>query len=624
MMFRARKTRAALVAIAISTGVALVTSGYGTTPSRAYADNLAAVSRRFPASNRSAPSFVYAAFTAWSTSWSFNPYNPDWVGTLDDLSLLPLAIAKPPKLGNYIPELATSWKVTNNRVTITLRSDARWQDGKPVTSHDVLVSLELDGANGNGLWAETTGMTTPNAHTLVMAVRPGQSGGLLLYNVLSQFPVPASQYGKFLPSGFEHDLVSYYAKPASGAPSTTSPAGRVISAVETKLTKFVPIPFVGDGPYRELGITTSQMTLRLWPGYWDAKRIHVTNVTVDNFAVAAPAYALYYSHKIDFSNFAMLKNILDKWLKTSDHGYTTMPNYVQYGLDFNNRRYPFNQRAFRQAIAYIIDRPTVALAAYGGLHLAKADQYEDGVFYALETTWLTPAELKRLNAYPQNLAKAASLLKSLHFTKKNGKWVEPDGKPIRLTLTFQAGNPDSTEMGESCSSQLTNFGLTTTAVAVPAPGYSTEVPAGTFDIAWEFVGGCGLDPLADQASVIGTANNFPPVTSGGARTKAGLGFGPTMDVPGLGTVDVANTITREASTVGPGSKMAKLVWDWARIINRNLPYLVLANKVQQVDYSTYDYTDWPPTSNPDWGLMGVSLNGGLLVALQQGYIRPRS
>lgn len=583
--------------------------------------NLAAQTR--PETAAGSSPFVYAEF-AWNPTLSYNPYSPDWRSAVDNLALMQLAIAKPPKLGHYIPELAASWKVTKSEVTVKLRANARWQDGKPVTSHDVLVGLELDGANGNNLWAETTGMTTPNAHTLVMAVRPGQAAGLLLYNVLGQFPVPASLYGKFVPSGFQHDLVTYYAQSTTSAPSTTSPAGKAIGAVETKLTKYAPSTLLGDGPYRVLGATTNQMKLQLWNGFWDAKRIHVSNMILENFPVAAPAYALYYTHQIDFSNFAMLKNILNKWLHTSDHGYTTMPNYLQYGLDFNNRRYPLSKTPFRQAIAYIIDRPTIALAAYGGLHLAKADQYENGVFYALESSWLTSADLKKLNTYPRDLSKAASLLKSLHFTKKDGHWLEPNGKPITLSVTFEAGDPDATTMVETAASELTNFGLTTKVVGVPSPGYATEVSAGTFDIAWEFVGGGGLDPLSDQASVIGTAYNFPPVTSGSAKANAGLGFGPKMNVPGLGRVDVANTITREASTVGPGPKMAKLVRDWSEILNKDLPYLVLANKVQQVDYSTYHYVDWPPHTSPDWDLMGVNLTGGLLVELQQGYIHPRS
>lgn len=571
-----------------------------------------------------APTFVHPQENGWGDTWSVNPYNPNWNGELDDVSLLPLAIAKPPKLGAYIPELATSWKVTSSKVTIKLRPDARWQNGKPLTSKDVLDSLELYGANGNNLWAETTGMTTPNAHTLVMDVRSGQSAGLLLYNVLGQLPVPASQYGKFVTRGLQHDLITYYDRSTTSAPSTTSPAGKAIGAVDSRLTKYVPKTFIGDGPYRDLGITTSEMKLQLWKGIWDAKRIHVTNMVVENITTNDGVYPLYYSHQADWSNTGMLQDILDKWLHTSDHGYTTMSAYTQYGLDFNNKRYPLNQTAFRQAIAYIVDRPEASLAAYGGLHLIKPDRYEDGVDYSLESTWLTPAELKQLNTYPHDPAKATSLLQSLHFTKKNGRWYEPNGTPVTLNLTFEGGDNDAQGMASSVGSQLTNFGLKTEVIGAADPTYYSEIPAGTFEIGWEFVGGGGLDPLADQASEIGTSNNYPPVSSGSAKAEAGLGFGPTMNVPGLGKVDVSDTVTREASTVGPSTRMKQLVWDWAQTINKNLPYLVIGDKVQQVEYSTYHYVDWPPASTGDWRLMGLNLVGGLVVALQQGYIRPRS
>lgn len=554
-----------------------------------------------------------------------NPYNPNWVGSeLDYMSLLPLAISEPPKLGDYVPELATSWKVTRSKVTIKLRPDARWQNGKPVTSHDVLVSLELYGADGNNLWAQTTSITAPNAHTLIMDVRPGQSGALLLYNVLVQFPVPASQYGKFVPSGFEHDLVSYYAQSTKSAPSTSSPAGKAISAVDTKVTKYAPKTLLGDGPYRELAITTARLKLQLWKGYWDAKRIHVTTMVVENIVGNGSIDPLFFNHQVDFSNDGLLKNILDRFLHTTDHGYTTASGYTQYGLDFNDHKYPLDLTAFRQAIAYVINRPKVSVLAYGGLHLEYPDKYEDGVNYSLESTWLTPAELRQLNTYPLDPAKATSLLEGLHFTKKNGRWIEPNGTPVSLSLTFQADNSDAEGYGQSVGSELTAFGLKTVVTAAATPTYYSEIPAGTFDIGWEFVGGGGLDPLSDQASEIGTSNNFPPVTSGSAKTQPGLGFGPVMNVPGLGRVDVAPTVTRQASTVGPGPKMRKLVWDWARLINKDLPYLVLSDKVQQVEHSTYHYVEWPPASSPDWRLMCLNLLGGLLVALQQGYIHPRS
>lgn len=558
---------------------------------------------------------------AWVDGWSLNAFSPNFVGELDDTALLPLAIPEPPKMGGYIPELATSWKVNRSKVTINLRRNARWQDGKPFTSHDVLVSLELYGADGNNLWAETTGMTTPNAHTLVMDVRSGQPASLLLYDVFNVYPVPASQYGQFVPAGFQHDLVGYYAPSVTGSSSKTSAAGKAVAAVDTKVLKYTPKSFVGDGPYREIGITLSEMKLALWNGIWDANHIHVKNMIIDNVSSNEGIYPMYFSHQADYSNTGMLKAIVDRWLHTPDHGYVTMSNYAGYGIVFNDRRYPLSLTPFRQAIAYIVDRPEAALAAYGGLHLAKPVSYEDGLDYSLESAWLTTAQLKKLNTYPHDLAKATSLLHELHFTKKNGQWYDPNGKPVNLTLTFQAGNNDSQGMASSIGSQLTNFGLKTSVIGASTATYAANISAGSFDIAWNFVNGGGLDPLADQASMMGTSYNFPAL--GTYKGDPGMGFGPTVHVPGLGDVNVADSITKEASTVGPGPQMKTLTWDWAQLINNDLPYLAIADKVQQIEYSTYHYVDWPPKSSPDWTLMGLNMAGALLVELQQGYIRPR-
>ncbi|MBU1865151.1 MAG: ABC transporter substrate-binding protein, partial [Actinobacteria bacterium] len=47
--------------------------------------------------------------------------------------------------GNYIPELATDWTVSDDGLTwtLTLRDDALFHDGTPVTSEDVKYSIEI-------------------------------------------------------------------------------------------------------------------------------------------------------------------------------------------------------------------------------------------------------------------------------------------------------------------------------------------------------------------------------------------------------------------------------------------------------------------------------------------------
>jgi peptide/nickel transport system substrate-binding protein len=109
----------------------------------------------------------------------------------------------------------------------------------------------------------------------------------------------------------------------------------------------------------------------------------------------------------------------------------------------------------------------------------------------------------------------------------------------------------------------------------------------------------------------------------------GLGFGPTETVPGLGSVDVPATIGQESEQVGPGPQMDKLVYDWARLVNQQVPFITYATKVYQFPYSSQNFTDWPPVNSqgtsPLWDILGQgNITQGLTLMLEDGYIRPKS
>jgi len=72
-------------------------------------------------------------------------------------------LVRPAAAGTYAPDLAESWTTdaTGTTWTFTLRPDATWQDGVPVTADDVVYTVDAlkspDSAGGmSGFWAEVT------------------------------------------------------------------------------------------------------------------------------------------------------------------------------------------------------------------------------------------------------------------------------------------------------------------------------------------------------------------------------------------------------------------------------------------------------------------------------------
>src|SRR5256885_2426891 len=122
---------------------------------------------------------------------SLNPYvafNQDAYSTFE--YIYPLLIQYDKANSKFIPDFATSWKISNGGKTwtFTTRKGAKWTDGKPLTARDAAWTINTDikyagtgGANAAGLIAHIKHASAPNATTLVVQYTKAPG------NVLGQF-----------------------------------------------------------------------------------------------------------------------------------------------------------------------------------------------------------------------------------------------------------------------------------------------------------------------------------------------------------------------------------------------------------------------------------------------------
>ena len=82
-------------------------------------------------------------FTVWAINWD-------------------LLVNFSPKDLSPVPGIAKSWDVSDDKKTVTFHLDpnAKWSDGKPITSADVKYSLEVLGGNGALFTSYTDNVTT--------------------------------------------------------------------------------------------------------------------------------------------------------------------------------------------------------------------------------------------------------------------------------------------------------------------------------------------------------------------------------------------------------------------------------------------------------------------------------
>jgi peptide/nickel transport system substrate-binding protein len=572
----------------------------------------------------------FAPCCSWGSTWSFNMYNPLGLWFVQGLVVLPLAMENYPSLTSFTPQVADSWSVSGNALTIQVRPGMKWQNGKPVTSTDVYDTIVLDGTNGSAGWLYISGVSAPNPREVVVTARPGTNMVLLEDDLLTSLIYPASTYGPFMNPGLEQDDVAYYAEDFKNpAAAATMPQYAAMQAAFKKFAAYNVPTLIGDGPFTLKAIDTSEALLVKWPGFYDASSVHIAGINYSDNSNQT-IYPQLLSGGADFSDVSMAPSILKQWQETPGSATANPPSFP-VNLVFNSHAYPLNMTAVRQAIAYVIPRSNMVASAYGGNSVKDRGgvetDYPDGLPDYLNSAYLTPSEIASLNPYPVNDAKAASLLQSAGFHKSGGNWIMPNGRPFTLSFLVNSAWSDVVASFTNAASALSAFGIGTNVDATDGTTVVQDTENGNFQVSMMLIG--GPDPLLDDFDpMLGPAANFE--TLGQYAGKRGLGFGPKMAVPGLGTVDVPSTIEQESEQVGPGPQMNQLTYDWARLVNQQLPYLTYDIKMDQFEFSSKRFTDWPPMNaqgtSPLWNIMSqdVNQNEGLTLMLEEGYIRPTS
>lgn len=609
-----RRWRTTLASVATAAAITLVVAG------------CSAGSPNGGKDSATAASLVYSPCCSWNNAtFSSNPWNVNQAASaVSDFVYLRLAIQKFPSITDYAPQLASSWDVSGQTLTVHLQKAAKWQDGSAVTSKDLYDTVMLNGLNGAALWNDITGVKIVDGETVAFTLRASEPIALAENDILANTIVyPSSVYGSFVTPQVEKDVPAYYAVyNTDPTKATTMPEYTRNNSVFKSLAAMNPKQVIGDGPFKLEGMTGSQAKLVKWDGFWLADKIKVPSINFTNGSNQT-IYPQLFSNNADFSNVYLSPPLLKRWQGTSGSSLA-LPQAFGFALAFNNAMYPLNLTPVRQALAYVIPRQQMTEASYGAAHGAGGvwQQYLTGLSPQQNETYLTKDQLSQLNKYDVDTAKATSLLTGAGFTKKGGQWYTPKGAQFTLTFEANADTSDIVTSFTSATKALTAFGIKSDVNATSGAQLSADELNGNFQVAGYFPS--GATPLLSLSAMLHD-QNFQ--TSGNYAGKKGMGFGPTADVPGLGKVDVATTIFDQSRTVGPGAKMNDLTWSWAQLVNQQVPYIWYATKVYQFSYSTTNYTNWPPVDSSGtssyWNITGNNQNAGIVYAMENGYIQPR-
>ena len=344
-------------------------------------------------SARSHPCVVAAGSGDQAFARNFNPFNLGaqrdftWGGVYENL-LISTAVGGGRQY-NLLGE-SFAWSKDGKTLTITVRSNVKWSDGKPLTAEDVVYSLTIgrqdkaaDRINLTGANSNIAGVSRVGRNKV--AIRFKAVDSTFLGSQLVNVPiVPKHVWSKV------KDVVNF----ANPNPVGSGPFNRItrFSGQSYQLSK--------NKNYWAKGLPRIDCVERLFTASNDAGLLQIVSGQADWTHNFVPNVETAYQAKDP-------KNFHNAYLTTA----------LPVSLTFNTTEYPYSLLAFRKGVSQAIDRKTVSkLGEYGYAPPTTALGLEQ-----LYPKWINPAlkaKAKQLATFDP--AAARKTFTDAGFTYKGG------------------------------------------------------------------------------------------------------------------------------------------------------------------------------------------------------------
>jgi peptide/nickel transport system substrate-binding protein len=338
------------------------------------------------------------------------------------------------------PWLASSysWSNRNRTLRLSLVHNAKWSDGKRLTSADVVYSLTagrqdkiMDRVGLVGAANEIVSIRARGPYTVLITLKTADSQ--FISSILNrQFVVPKHVWSKV------SDPANY--------------------------TNSKP---VGSGPFNRLGrFTTQDYVLNKNPNYWRKGAPKIACLEYVQAASNDAALALIQSGQVDWThNF--VPNVEQAYVakdKKHFHAFYAKTAYP-ISLILDTTDYPYSLASFRKAISLAIDRKTVSkLGEYGYAPPTDAIGL-NGLFPDWVTDPAVKKQAKAMAAY--NPAAARKMLTDANFTYKSGKLIDPHGDAVKLDIHVISGWSDWVASNQIITRNLRDIGINSNVALEP-------------------------------------------------------------------------------------------------------------------------------------------------------------
>ena len=323
-----------------------------------------------------------------------------------------------PDLRSFGPYLAKTWRWTGDhrRLLVLLRSGARWSDGSPVTTADVVATFETE---------------TDSASTWPFADSKRYIAGIQVLSdstMLVEFSRAYPEQLKDLNEGFVLNRRFLQERGTQGT------ARRVISCGPYRLKSWQP---------------QSRIVLQRDANFWEPAQGRIPQVVFEVVPDANTRISRLLASEVDLVD-GVAPSQLDLIQDRREIRIEHFPDLMMGFIAWNNRDALFESSQVRRAMTLAIDRKAIIQSVYRG-YARECKSPVHPAFWAYDST---------ISALPYDPEEARRLLENLGWNDRNRDGIlEKSRKRFEFELLTIANNPIRRDIAVIVQNQLQKIGV---------------------------------------------------------------------------------------------------------------------------------------------------------------------
>ncbi len=455
--------------------------------------------------------------------------------------------------GELTPLLGVSheWSEDNLTLTVKTREGVQWSDGEAFSAQDVAFTFnymqehpELD---TTGVWA--LGVESVEATDDTTVVFTFSEANTPLFN----------------------DIVARTIAPEHIWAEIADPVQE---------TNEQP---VGTGPFLLDSFAPQLIKVVKNPNYWLSGQPYVDGVTWQVVNSNQSALLLLLQNQADYA-FTQIPNVAQVYNARDPETYVSWwPTNNNNILYLNTAKAPFDDPAFRKAVAMAIDKDDVAAKAYAGTTVGPA--HPTGIIPAQRAEWLS-ADLQE-SGYGFDPDAARTMLEEAGYSFQGDTLLDASGEALpTFNILVGAGWTDYITMAQVISQNLGALGIKSSIQQENWGSYSRGLQSGTYDMAISWGWGNGATPyyLYNRS------------------------LSPEFSAEEIGELADSNmsrftdpVITEALATFRSSSDFAvqkEAVNQIAAVVIEQVPYVPLNDRVNFSNFNLSTFSGWPSPENP--------------------------